>query len=523
MISFESEIELLNQKRQKLIHIENNTGRTSYKVQRKIGWNYACLSAYKSFLEILNRSQIPEKESILLKFHEEIVRESDNSINFHNFHVYLKKHEDLLTQFIPLETKVGIKCSNFLNQVKSEPSENILYEEIYEAKELQKFIKEQLGKIGENNKEAENAIQKISTEYKNLFLDDNYNHKIEDFFSKMYEFCHKDEYENTYHVPYYYYEDLADSIKNLFDYKLHKEITIEDKDNQDKRSLIENNKLQFLNTLYYFFLYPTEKLLNDTLKMTFPTVEKVKKPGYEETLITKRHYSFEPISQRNADKGFMYSQQNLQFFSEINENDFWKETNEYINLNNKFYLGRISEESEKQKEKNERLLTDAVLDVYHMQDVYKSIDSVFKFRGIDRTYLTKKIEINIKKAKEILQKKYAYTNYADIPDIFEELLKQQKYFYTVITDNNSSNDKEFKEFLDSFHTIDDNNMKEKILCGKYNSEGLNEFVKDFEAVVYNAAVIISGLHKNHFPEAKKADYYKQLTVLFPEIYTLIVS
>ena len=346
---------------------------------------------------------------------------------------------------------------------------------VYKPIELQKELKRI---IADENKKTETPLIKILKEYLDLFINDDYYNEVELFFEQMYNFCENDT-------------------------KYKQSISGE----REINALRERNKLDFLELLFDFFLISTSSKYKVLLNFTYPIY------------IEQSFYYYQNLCIEGY-KTYRKTQKSLIFFAEKNNNDFYSTTQNFINNNNKFFNGKISKVKKEIEfrlyEAKKLKAANAVLDCYHMQEQYKSIDSVFNFKKIDRAICSNKLKANMKSIKEKLEKKYKDTQYADIPDLFEELLKKQEIFFKI-------SDAEIPENLDEDYFDFNCNYSTGIifskLTTKYNPEGVNEVLENFETIVHNAAARVSD--PSHFPKKQIEDYFKQLTIFFPEVYEYI--
>lgn len=490
MNSYEQKIQRITEKREQLknegISLNDVISFTKKQKIKKNKWNDDCLKLYKDTLEVINKVGIVDKDCIIQTFHDSNILNEDNSFNLHNFHEYIKKHEEELYNKLlahpekPLQYHSDVRKSLrlFIETVKKEPKPVILeYENmIDEPIELQKELKQ----IRESFKEKEeSSLIKISKEYLDLFLNDDYYKQVERFFYQMYDFCKND-------------KEYKESIK----------------DERDIKSLREKNKLDFLESLFLFFLISNSFNLNIVLNFSYPIYKKL-----------KRSYNYKSLDiQYNGKYEYIVINESLKFFSDINRINFFNETNNFINVNNKFFNGKISkvEKEFKLNETGNLKVANAVLDYYHMQADFLSIDSLFDFHSrFERSYLAKKLEANLKAIKENLEEKYIDTEYSDIPDLFVKLLEKQEIFYKI--DNSKDAENLDDEYFDLFGNSLSTKEKYEKLGGKFNPKGLNKVLENFETIVYNTAVRVADPHF-HFPKEQTKDYYKQLTVFFPEVY-----
>lgn len=489
MTSYEQEIETINDKMEKLeqdgiILVDDLSFNKQQKI-RKNKWTYDCLKLYKNILEVINHLGIIDKDSFIQPFHESRLLNDDNSFNIHNFHEYIKKDEKGLfnkllahpEKPLQLHSKIGEALNNFLDTVEKEPQPIVIkYEKmVYKPIELQKELKRI---IADENKKTETPLIKILKEYLDLFINDDYYNEVELFFEQMYNFCENDT-------------------------KYKQSISGE----REINALRERNKLDFLELLFDFFLISTSSKYKVLLNFTYPIY------------IEQSFYYYQNLCIEGY-KTYRKTQKSLIFFAEKNNNDFYSTTQNFINNNNKFFNGKISKVKKEIEfrlyEAKKLKAANAVLDCYHMQEQYKSIDSVFNFKKIDRAICSNKLKANMKSIKEKLEKKYKDTQYADIPDLFEELLKKQEIFFKI-------SDAEIPENLDEDYFDFNCNYSTGIifskLTTKYNPEGVNEVLENFETIVYNAAARVSD--PSHFPKKQIEDYFKQLTIFFPEVYEYI--
>lgn len=492
MNNYKQEIERINDKMEKLerdgIILDIDLSFNKQQKVEKNKWSYECLKLYKNTLEVINNLDIIAKDTFIQPFHDSRLLNDDNSFNIHNFHEYIKKDKERLFNKLlahpekPLQRHSEIReaLDNFIDTVEREPQPIIIqYEKmVYEPLELQKELK----KIKEDKK-TETPLMKISKEYLNLFIDDEYYNKVENFFHQMYSFCTND-------------KEYKQSIK----------------DEKDKKSLVEKNKLDFLQFLFVFFLFSTSSNYNTVLNFSYPIYKKIGKNDID----AKKAYIKEGYNISDDEK-FTETKRSLKFFTENNRSDFLIRTNNFININNRFYNGRISLIKDSFKlEKNKNLKTaNAIMDFYHMQEQYMTIDSLFNFSKIDKKNCKDKIKSNMKSIKDKLENKYRNSKYSDIPDLFEEILKNQESFFKIDDSKTTESlDEDYFDFNCNYST----GIIFSKLTTKYNPEGVNEILEDFESILYNTAARVSD---PHFPEKQKEDYYKQLTIFFPEVYKFI--
>lgn len=531
---YEQEIELISKKMDKLEDkLQDESTDITYNRRKQIDkWTFECLEKYVYFLIKLNNSTIKNVDDIIQTFHKSM----DGCLNLTNFHTYLKKNEMSLRKLFYSDSDLQKAYSDFIEQVKKEPpNTKIMYREIYDPDDLQKLIKKEINKLKNH--------EKIRKDFLNLFCDESYYEKVDNFFKNMYEYCNSSE---QYRIPKHYYADFIDTCINTIEYEFD-DGDDEKKAKKIKETLTTNNKLFYLETLFTFLLYPTEYLLNYLYEeITYPILEKCKVISKWETEVfygehkyidkTKNKDIYENKygvnklikSHRPSDRGYRYSEKTIDFFVNNNNSSFFKDTNDFINVYNKFFLGKVEKKgivendnkNLSEKQHNDLGTIDAILDYYHMQNEYKSIDSLFRFHRVERSYLEKKIEENKERIKNCLQEKYAQSDYPDIPALFEDIIKNQKYFFTVISNNDSINDieenYEKKEYFEEYKDISNDIKKvELALSSKFSSYNFNTLIKNYEAVVYNTA---ARLLDPHFSEKEKEVYFKQLTIFFPEVY-----
>lgn len=529
MSEYEQEIERINDKMKKLerdgIILDADLLFNKQQKTKKNKWIYDCLKLYKNILDVINHLGIIDKDSFIHPFHESRLLNDDNSFNIHNFHEYIKKDEEGLfnkllahpEKPLQLHSEIREALNNFIDTVEKEPQPIIVkYEKmVYEPVELQKELKRI---IEDENKKTETPLIKISKEYLDLFINDDYYNQVENFFNQMYNFCTNDK-EYKYSI----------------------------KDERDKKSLIEKNKLDFLQFLFVFFLSSSSYNLNKVLDFSYPIYKKLGKID----IIAKSAYNNEGYSTED-DENYKEARETLVFFSGRNRSNFFETTETFIKKENIFYNGKIiytkeldkiraerfkairefetaknnEEKSKADKKKKEAeneikeasrrfKAAKAVEDLYQKQENYKSIDSIFKFDEIK--ICSNKLNANMKSIKEKLEQRYKTSEHQDISELVIELLKKQKKFFKI---NNS----EIPQNLDDeyFSSFDNNISKEEKyekLGGKYNPEGLNEALQNFETIVYNTAARVSD--PRHFSEKLTEDYYKQLTVFYPEVYSFV--
>lgn len=525
MNSYEKEIELISIKMDKLEDkIQDESIDITFNRRKQIDkWTYECLEKYIYFLIQLNNSSINNIDIIIQTFHNCM----DGCLNLTNFHSYLKKNENQLRNLIISYPVLESTFSDFVAQVKKEPpNTKIMYKEIYDPIDLQKFIKKEIDKLATN--------ERIRKDYLDLFCNEKYYNSVDIFFKNMYSYCNN---SKQYRIPKYYYEDFVDTFINNIDDE-DDFCDDEKKSRKIKETLTTNNKLTFLEILFTFLLYPTEYLLNYLYgEITYPILEECnivskwnQEMFYGEHKYTDKtknkdvyenKYGFNKLikSRSPSDRGYRYSEKTIDFFVEKNNCTFFKETNFFINLNNKFFLGKIirSEKCNKnipeEQLKNLEETSKAVLDYYHMQEIYYSINSIFNFQRTERSYLTKSLDSKMNLIKEKLKEKYKNTDYSDIPDLFVQLIKKQKFFFK--TNNCQKIENLDDDYFNMFENVINREEKYKTLSKKFNPEGLNTALKNLETIVYNTAARVSD---PHFPEKQKEDYYKQLTIFFPEVY-----
>ena len=488
--------------------------------KRRDTWNSECLSLYKEFIEILYNSNLKDKEN-LIQITSNIVFK-DNVVNFHN--VPGKHENEIIDYFLahqekPLtDTNIRNAFEAFRKTVKNEPPITLYKELANEPIEIQTAVREQLAKIRKNEKDSkkENILYTVSKDYLNLFIDENYyNHEVDTFFDNIYKFC-EDEKDNQYGVPNYFHGHTMDEERPEYFYnkKLEK-IKEKKRSNQYIKTkapineIKEDNKQGFIENLYKFLLHPISLCLEELKITDYPIRQKIlNNSNNSETLNIRK---------------------TIDFFVEKNDSAFWDVTNNFINTNNKFYLGKIKKNDNHKKEfknepENERdnleKTSKAVLDYYHMQKQYKSIISLFNFsEPINKNNVSRELKTNIESIEENLKKKYQGTIYSDIPEIFIKLLKEQNYFYKFsskdLSEKNVQRTPEQEEYLNMLGENYNNDKKEKLLMSKFKPNNINEALINYESILYNIAARVLD---PHIPESQKKDYFKQLTVFYPEVY-----
>lgn len=429
-------------------------------------WTCSCLEAYKKFINTLENINT---ESIIKLFRNKKYRNVDNTLNVYNLHQSIKQFENDIFQLFLSHPDIPFSYSSIRNQysklidiIKKGPKIVYLnYEDliIESPIELREIIRKQLHLLKEKNQ-----INKIYREYLNLFCDNNYYKIVDEFFLKIYDFCSND---LEYSIP----------KKDILGKKLY----IDD--------LKQNNKERFLEELYYFFLNPTSLGLNNILEYPlFPIIKE---------------------SEKN---------ESLKFFSNKNNCAFFEKTNNFINYYNIFFLGKIAKKQNSINDKKMEKTVNAVLDLYQMQEKFSNIDSIFNFSRIEKGDLQKNINLNIGLIQDILEQKYKQID-SNIPDLFLELLKIQKYFFKIENKQKLNiRSKDYEEYLNSFKKPISNDEKQYILESKFISYNINRAFINYETVLYNT---VARVLNPYVPEKLKEDYFKQLVVFYPDVYEKI--
>ncbi len=477
MSNYEEGIALIEFNKQKYAYLNDLSRDIPHKEKtQKDKWNYECLILYKKFLETLNRSTIVnKKEEIIQMFNESIFRMEDKSANFRNFsgENYFGQYKESIENSICEDLAVKKQYEILIRKINDKSREVMYTDEEFEvdANSLRNLIQKQYEKFCKNDGDSRCVLKKILERFYNMFFDTNYYKSVDKFFKEMYSFCQNGR-DKDYQVPYF---DDYDFLR------------------EDRWTIVErinDNKEFFLEVLYSFLMLPVTLLLNDIEELKFPVRNDAENKNVSES---------------------------LSFFCEKNNSDFFSDSKNFLDVNNQFYLGKISICKIEDKDKDLRRAVKSVLEYYHMQKDCRSIDSLSDFHTrIKRSDLTKALESNMTTIKEELEKKYSDTEYSDIPDLFVELLKKQKIFFKI--DNSKDTGNLDDEYFNLYGYNISKEEKYEILGGKYNLKGLNEELENFEIIVYNAAVRVSD---PHFPEKQREDYYKQLTVFFPEVYSLL--
>ena len=465
-------------------------------------WNSECLSLYKNFIEVLYNSNLKDRNNLIQMTYDIVFK--DNVVNFHN--VPGKHENDIIDNFLTHQEKplthpdIRKAFEDFRKATRNEPPIT-MYEELEnEPVEIQTAIRDQLSKIKKNEKDSkkENILYSVSKDYLNLFIDEAYYDKeVEPFFDNMYNFC-EDGKDEQYYEPNQLHALLVKRDNNQKNSLQKKQYT---KTNVSIKEIKEDNKLGFIENLYNFLFYPISLCLEILKTTDYPIQQK----------LLNNTKNCESLSIRK----------NIVFFVEKNNSTFWKVTNNFININNKFYLGKIKKNaSPEEKSDDLEKTTNAVLDYYHMQKVYKSIESLFNFSApVPRSNVAKRLKTNLKLIEETLKEKYQGTIYDDIPEIFIKLLKEQENFYKIsekeISEKNARRTLEQEEWLNGFGELISNNKKEHYLKSKFKPKNINKTLINYETILYNIAAKVLD---PHIPEDQKNDYFKQLTVFYPEVY-----
>ncbi len=540
MNTYEQEIELVNLKMDKLEgKVQDESIDITFNRRKQIDkWTYECLEKYMFFLMKLNNPIVKNMDNIIQTFRKHM----NGCFNITNFHSYIKKNENSLKDLIAPYPDLETAYSDFIEQVKKEPSNTeIMYKKIYEPYDLQKIIKKRLNKL--------DTSARIQKDFLDLFCNECYYDKVDSFFTNMYDYCDN---SKQYRIPKYYYEDFVDTFLETIDDEEDYDNEDEKKTKEIKKTLITNNKLTFLEILFTFLLYPTEYLLNYLYnEITYPILEQCEilsqweiEAYFGEHKNTDRtikkdlylnKYGVGKVikSKRAADHGYRYSEKTITFFDEKNHSHFFKDTNDFLNIYNKFFLGKIIrkklEDIIKEAISNKELTdlektTEALLDYYHMQNTFHSIVALFKFQRIDKSYITNKIESNLSSIERTLKKKYPKNSkYSDIPGVFMDLLHEQQYFYKItineIIGKTVIRTNEQEEYLCIFGNSINNDEKEKILSSKFNPDNINKSLENYETILYN---IVARVKDPHITEKQKEDYFKQLTVFYPDVYSSLI-
>lgn len=473
----------------------------TYRRKRDI-WNSECLSLYKNFLEVLYNSNLQDKENLIQMTYTIVFK--DNVVNFHN--VPGKHENDIIDNLLAHQEKplthsdIRKALEDFRKATRNEPPITMYLELENEPGEIQTAIREQLSKIKRNEKDSkkENVLYSVSKDYLNLFIDENYYNKdVEAFFDKMYNFCEEGK-DSQYCEPNQLHGLLVKRDNNQETSSQKKQYT---KTNVSIKEIKEDNKLGFIENLYNFLFYPISLYLEILKTTDYPIRQKLLN------------------NSKNCEA--LYIRKNIDFFVEKNNSTFWNVTNTFINTNNKFYLGKIQKKaSPEEKSDDFEQTTNAVLDYYHMQNQYKSINSLFNFsEPINKNNVSKGLKTNIESIEENLKEKYQGTIYSDIPEIFVKLLKEQKYFYKIsnkdVSEKNVQRTLEQEEWLNMFGENYKNDKKEKLLMSKFKPNNINKALINYESIIYNIAAKVLD---PHIPESQKNAYFKQLTVFYPEVY-----
>lgn len=507
MNTYEQLIEFINDRKK---YFDAKIGEDKTYEKKKCKWNSECLMRYKNLVETLNNSNLQDKDNLIQMTYDIVFK--DNVVNFHN--VSGSHIKEIIQNFIDhpekLQTHSDIReaFADFRKAVENEPIKPItMYKKLTdEPIEIQIAVKDQYGKIRKNEKESkqENILYSVSKDYLNLFIDKQYyGEAVETFFDNMYNFC-EDGKDNRYSIPKQHHALVVTRDNNQENTLKNKYYT---KTNVPLNEIKEGNKLEFLMNLYIFLLEPISLNLENLKKTSYPILK-------DET--------------SNEREGMI-------FFVEKNNSSFWDVTNNFININNKFYLGKIekketAEEIRKNMDEEERddleKTTNAILDYYHMQKNYKSINSIFNFseQPIDKNNECKqRLKTNIETIKETLEERYQGSIYFDISEIFIKLLNEQKYFYKLLdkdfSEENVQRSPEQEEYLCTFGNSLNNDEKEKILSSKFNPDNINKSLENYETILYNIAARVLD---PHITEKQKEDYFKQLTVFYPDVYSSLI-
>lgn len=482
----------------------------TYRRKRDI-WNSECLSLYKNFVEVLHNSNLKDKNNLIQMTYDIIFK--DNVVNFHN--VPGKHENDIINNFLAHQEKplthseIRNTFEAFRKAAKNEPPITKYTELANEPVEIQIAVKDQLAKIKKNEKDrkTENILYSVSKDYLNLFIDENYYDKeVETFFDNIYNFC-EDDKDKQYREPTQLHGLLVKRDNKQVNSLQKKQYT---KTNVPINEIKEDNKQGFIENLYKFLLHPISLCLEELKTTDYPIQQKISNNS-------------EVLNIRKT----------IDFFVEKNNSAFWEITNNFININNKFYLGKIQENDNHKKEFNNMSekerdtlenTTNAVLDYYHMQNQYKSIISLFNFsEPISKNNVSKGLKTNIESIKENLKETYQGTIYSDIPEIFVKLLKEQKYFYKIsnkdVSEKNVQRTLEQEEWLNMFGENYKNDKKEKLLMSKFKPNNINKALINYESIIYNIAAKVLD---PHIPESQKNEYFKQLTIFYPEVYDSLV-
>lgn len=473
--------------------------------KKKYKWNSECLMRYKNFVEILNNSNLQNKDNLIQMTYDIVFK--DDVVNFHN--VSGSHKNEIIDNFIAHPEKphthsdIREAFADFCKAAKNEPI--TMYEELKdEPIEIQIAVKDQSGRIKKNEKESkqENILYSVSKDYLNLFIDEQYyGGEVKTFFDNMYNFC-EDGKDNLYCIPKQHHALVVTRDNNQENTLKNKYYT---KTNIPLKKIKEENKLGFLVNLYIFLLYPISLYLENLKKTSYPILK-------DETL---------------------NGRESMNFFVEKNNSSFWDVTNNFININNKFYLGKIekketTEEIRKNMDEEEcddlEKTTNAILDYYHMQNNYKSIISIFNFsKPIDKNNVCKRLKTNIETIKETLEERYQGSICFDISEIFIKLLKEQKYFYKLsdkdFSEENVQRSPEQEEYLNTFGNSNSNDKNEKCLKSKFKSKNIYKTLEGYETILYNIAARVLD---PHITEKQKEDYFKQLTVFYPDVYSSLI-
>lgn len=466
MIDIKKELEIIDFQISKL-YIDNDENFYNPEIIKK-KWTRSCLEEYKKFIQTLENVNT---EKIIELFRKNKYRNVDNTINVYNLYQSIEEFEKDSVELIlshperPFSySSIREQYSKFIDVIKKGPE--IIYFDyedliIENPIELRKIVRKQMHLLIQKE---QTQINKIYREYLNLFCDNNYYFIVENFFCRIYDFCSDD---MEYNIP----------NKDILGKKLY----IDD--------LKQNNKERFLEELYYFFLNSNSLRLNNLLeKPLFPIIKRTE------------------------------INESLNFFSNKNNCDFIEKTNLFINNDNRFFLGKIVKILKSTNDIEMEKAVNAVLDLYHMQENFSNIDSIFKFSRIKSDDLQKNIDSNLGTIKEILEKKYKHID-SHIPDLFLELLHKQKYFFKIENiHKHKKRTNDYEEYLDSFKNPISNDEKQRILESKCNPCNINKSLGNYEIVLYNAAARILNPHVS---EKLKEDYLKQLAVFYPEVYRIV--